>query len=695
MDRGHSKYKRKQSGMALATLLTLVAVLIVLPISLFSYDMVKYNLAQLQLKHCVDSAALAAGCGVTGSNTGSLTTTEQAAMAQALYMFQQNGILGNALSTATSSYAASSGTQNPNIMVTGNKSALYFQFINPYTMTQVGLGGANGKIIRVTGFYGFVPDFAKIMGLNNGVYQVVQQSDGGLPQLDVVLCFDISASMDDYTKVCLVNRYAKSTSNTSNSASGYSANGYNGYTFVAQDYLYAAVKSTSVNGTATNAVWPMNMDLCDQCSINANGSGHGAQTATKPPYSQGNSNLTSNTFTDIVVPLDYSTSCSQAVTISGTYKGTSYTYAFPAGAQGIAVLVEAARGNLESTANATAAGLYVDSSGRALGQLGGATGVKCQPGWFAAYYTALFTVMEPSGGVQTLSLPSNAAFTLTSISSQSALPLRHPIGDGIAAAESFFQVLFTDADVHFGLVAFNDTVGTSANSNYGTWLSLYGNYTPPPAATPYPCDGEEPPVPYLPLNPNTPGAAGSNYDTNNPPAAYGSVNACLYNSSSTIPTASGSGYTAQTLPPYSVCAIGGTYIATAINKALAMLLPTGQSAADGTAGLNLARPGSTKAIVLFTDGLPTGPGSDSGSSDPNAQAAATAAGSNGIPVYTIGLSLIPGLQSTQATVLTDASGSTGIAALSGNGATFTQTTNSGQLTAVFQHVARQLVQLVN
>jgi len=355
----------------------------------------------------------------------------------------------------------------------------------------------------------------------------------------------------------------------------------------------------------------------------------------------------------------------------------------------MAVLVEAARGNLESKTTAQAAGCYIDAQGRALGQPSGATGVTCQPGWFAAYYVTLYAVLEPAGAIQSLSLPGNSTFTLTSVSPSGHIPLRHPIGDGIAAAEDFFQILYNDADVHFGLVGFSDMVGSNNQSNHGPFFSLYQNVDVSPST--YPSDGLEPAVPYVPLS-LTAGAAGSNYDTNIPPLAFpvNSVNDAIYNSIGNI----SNGSYAWTMPPYTVTEEGGTAIAAALNAAVDMILPTGKTAADGTPGLNLARPGATTAIVLFTDGLPNG-GNDSGASDPDAQAAATTAGQNGIPIYTIGLSLIPGLEATQAQILTDTPGSSGIAALSGNGASFAQTTSATQLDAVFQSVARQLVQLVN
>ncbi|HEY9757222.1 MAG TPA: VWA domain-containing protein [Oculatellaceae cyanobacterium] len=663
-----SRKLRSQRGLAITTIMSFIAAFIIGPVSVLVYEMVKYNIAQQELKHCVDAAALAAACAVTGSSNGSITVTDQMAMQQAICMFQQNSILGVNLTGATYTYDPQPGGTAAPSTIAANASALYFQFLNPVGMVQVGMGGTNGKIVRITGLFGFVPDFAAFIGLPKTSFPVVAQSDGGLPQLDVVLCFDLSASMDDFTNVCLVNRYASSKS-TTNTSSSYSTLAYNGYTIIAQNNLYTAISATNSTGTAVNAAWPMQLDEGGGVdgTVQWNSSGHGVHTAHLPPYAQGSSSLTSSTYTDMVVPLDGSTNCANAVTITGNYGTSSYTYSFPAGSQGVAVLVEAARGNLESATAASAAGLQV-VGGKALG-------VTLQPGWFAAYYTAVMGVVTP----QNTTLPGNSVFTMTSMTPNN-MPLRHPIGDGIAAAESFFQVLNNDADVHFGIVCFSTSIGTTYNSTQSNEYAMYTNNS---LTSPYPGEPIAAPLPYVALQ-STAGPAYSNYSSTTP-AASTSVNGSLYTSSGTV--------SGQTLPPGTCVAEGGTNISAALNGALAMFLPTTKSTPDGTQGKALSRKGSTQAIVLFTDGLPT-MGGDSGTSDPSSQAVATAAQSAGIPIYTIGLSLVSSLTSEQTAVLTDSPGTTGIAALSGNGATFTQTSSSNTLTAVFQNVARQLVQLV-
>lgn len=140
----------------------------------------------------------------------------------------------------------------------------------------------------------------------------------------------------------------------------------------------------------------------------------------------------------------------------------------------------------------------------------------------------------------------------------------------------------------------------------------------------------------------------------------------------------------------SLVAYGGTDIAGALQAAVRQLKPTDKG------GEGLSRKGSTKAIVLFTDGLPTA-SSVGGSPTADARSQAYVANQAGIPVYCIGLCLVPSLQDSQTAILTDQNSSPtsgGIAGIAGNGAAFYQATDSNQLNAVFENVARALVQLV-
>jgi hypothetical protein len=622
---------------------------------MFVFEMARYNLAAQQLKNCLDSAALAAACSTTGSNAASPGATQTIAMNAAMYMYQQNSILSFPLTSTPA--PAGYGTTNPSWSPVTNQAQLYFEFLDPVTKLPVSYGSANGKILRVFGSWGFTPITAQFTGLNIGPYVIQDQSDGGLPQLDVVLCFDISSSMDDFTNISLVNR-----SDNGSSGIAYTLPGAvtpvtdptTGIVYKQQGPLYYAINSNNPLGTSVNATCPMDLDnganpSPTQGMYQFNVGGHGTQTSSPPPQTTTQTSTSNGglSFTDLVVNLDGTATESTGITVNG--------FPFPADDathKGLGVLVEAARGNLESTAIATAAHVPYTT-----------WGITPKSGWFAAYWDAAMSAQSgyPTGAVT---------------------PLRHPIGDAILASENFFQILNNDADVHFGLVTFGSGVGSGPGSNLGSMSAIENGYN----SGSWPSN-PTPPNPLIPLV-KAAGPTNSNYSTVIPPPTT-SVNGAMFCVNTVAPPLT---QITQTL-----VAEGGTNIQQSLDSALAMLL--GSKTTDATTTpmggpvQNLSRPGATRAIVLFTDGEPNY-NTDVGTSDPQCQLEAKGAKNAGIPIYTIGLCLVPSLQANQTTVLTDASGSNGIAALSKNGATFTQTTSASGLTAVFQNVARQLVQLV-
>jgi hypothetical protein len=229
-------------------------------------------------------------------------------------------------------------------------------------------------------------------------------------------------------------------------------------------------------------------------------------------------------------------------------------------------------------------------------------------------------------------------------------------------------------------------------------LTDYGDNALP--SNGYPPDGVICPNPMIALNP-LPGPTNSNFSTAAPPPAT-SVNGAIFRGPNGAAPYNEPGGGTEPYNFTTVCAYGGTNIADALDMALSMELnppafPKDPSTTPGTQGVggraaqNLSRAGATRAIVLFTDGLPT-EGGDNGTSDSYSKAEATCASTAGIPIYTIGLCMVSSLQSNQSTVL--GTSSNGIAGISGHGASFSQTTSAAGLNAVFQNVARQLVQLV-
>ncbi len=243
------------------------------------------------------------------------------------------------------------------------------------------------------------------------------------------------------------------------------------------------------------------------------------------------------------------------------------------------------------------------------------------------------------------------AYTAVSVSPQSgyqnayqqaAAARLQPIKDAKDASTMFTDIINTDTDCHFGFVAFDGEIGTAANSTED-WYSIDQDI-------PY-----GPPKPFaLPVVQLDAAPGNTNYAT---------VNAAIK----------------------SCVALGSTNIGAAVDKAVQELKAH-------------ARPGSVKAIVLFTDGQPTTPAGPL-DSDPwtNARKAAIEARDAGIPVYTIGLAQNQSIVAGETAILNDTNSDPangGMAGIAGHGGTFNLVTNSSQLRKTFEKIARHLVELV-
>jgi von Willebrand factor type A domain len=305
-----------------------------------------------------------------------------------------------------------------------------------------------------------------------------------------------------------------------------------------------------------------------------------------------------NYFTDLVVNLDGNSTFN-----SFTYNG----FAFPT----TAALVEASRGNLESTSIATAAGLDIN-----------ALGVTPQSGYRAAYEQAASAQIQP-------------------------------FSDVVNQVQTFLNKFSQSGDAHFGLVTFNDQVGSTGSAS--------DNYAASTISPDYPIGGNmNVPLPTIPLS-------------------------LTANNFTTIQTE---------LPLLRVG--GGLNVAQAINSAL------NQFDAQNS------RPGTIRAIVLITSGVPNL--SDSSGDPPNlasaaqqARQAAVAANQKGIPVYCVSIANDSTTQAAENAIYNDQNNDPtagGIAAISGHGAQAYQivwsnpTATQTQLNSVLANIARQLVAIV-
>lgn len=409
---------RPSNGQAMVVLGLILAVFAVMAVGLFGFEVSRMELAREQLRAACDSASLAAAATLANSDNVSTSSAQTQAMNTALTTFQQNEIIGVSLSGAT---IATSSTAVPG----ANQGSLSFQFLDPHNNNQpVGLGDPRGKIIQVNGAFWVQPAFGQYLGLSSAPVRV--SSLGGVPALDIALCFDVSASIDDQTPVTFVRRQwnpalAKVDYIVPPTRAGSPAGA------LAQGRIYDIVVPTPT-GSSLDGLYPQNLSDANDTNKNSyplhfsekRGTGQalglrGATDAGSPPgnFPPGVSGTGDQyTFTDMVVNIDGN------LQFGGI---TSNGFDFP----DIATVVEASRGNLETNA------LFTASKAN----------------------TGLPATVQPKAGYQA-EYQRLAAANI------------HPLGDAQSAAQQFLSVMNNNTDAHFCLVAFTSNAGTSANGTF-------------------------------------------------------------------------------------------------------------------------------------------------------------------------------------------------------------------------------------
>ncbi len=584
-------WRRSERGQSLLMLMMLILLVIVPLLSIITFEVARLYLAKQELQSASDAAVLAGTATLASSDNVDPLQAHKDAIEAAIKIFKANTVLGQALSRTTQVVSLS------NLSADLDEARVFFEFINPVTGAVEPMSSPNGKVVRVSSSTTRTLAFGKYVGINT--LNVNAVSTGAVPKLDMVICFDVSGSMDDQTPVTFVKRKWDATlgggKNVYSLVTG--ANGLmRGRIF---DILKPAATGSSLNACypqiLTEAFWEAKCYsseyLAQYYGVPGLRSGGIYPEAGRAPgnFPPGTAPTFDGmkVFTDVVVNIDGQT----------TFAGASYGgFAFP----DIATLTEAARGNLESDS------VYRSSKANT------AVFVSPRAGYQKAYFEAAAKQLKPMKEAQT------ALSTMT-------------------------QILNTDADVHFGFVAFDSSVGSDANSTE-TWYDL-DDYAPYGAKKGYP-------IPHVLID----SAAGK--------TAYAEVNKAI---DSCVP-------------------MGATNIGGAVHSAVQDLK-------------SHSRLGSTRAIVLFTDGEPTVP-SGPLSSDPkaNARMAAVEARDAGVALYTIGLAQNPVIIPDQTDILNDKNSDPttgGMAAIAGHGGTFNLVTDSSELRQTFAKIARRLVKLVS
>lgn len=418
---------RRPCGASMVALVLVIAFFAVLPLSLFGFEMSRVVMMQQQLQACADAAALAGTAALaSANNSGGVVGISQAqdvAMQAAYYTFTQNSVLQTAFTTNTTGRGAVQWLPlNPaNGAAPAGPPPMYQAILTLSLWDQTrtiwqSTGSTSADTIKVQAQYTDAPIFASALSTISPLpltETIDAVSFGGLPQLDLVLCFDISGSMDDQTNVTLVRRYWTGSSVA--------------YTNVGTTNTIFNIGAAGPTGTQLNATQPQNLAQAStgnfnsalRCSTNF---GSLVQEQGGPP---GN-------FTNPWMPIGATDFTDMVVTAPFTYTYNGISYNFP----NQAVCIEASRGNLENSTVLQESQGYTTNA-----QL---SGITPQSGYYNAYWNYVL---------------SNAS----------------PIAAARSAATQFFDTMNTSGNSHFGLVTFATTIG-SPSGTY-SWQNIDPSYS--------------------------------------------------------------------------------------------------------------------------------------------------------------------------------------------------------------------------
>jgi hypothetical protein len=664
-------------------------------LSLFAFDTVRAQMAQREIVALCDAASLAGTSMLATYDTSSpapigtsLTNAQYGASLYSYNLVRRGSLLGQTLMKTTQAANATDLGK-----LSAGESKFLYTLVDPTNnYSPVPLGDAKGKACKVEVAYGYQPQFFQTLGI--GMHVLKAHAVGGLPQVDAVLVFDYSGSMDDSTKVSFVCRSWDDTTNKIK---------YQVVAPTSGDSTMSNILSWNYGskpaGTNLNVLPPQSLQSSNDppatgkpllfipfLRVNPQGNkkeygtppgdctmayptGFGAPGTPQPHPPAANSDQ----YTDLIVNIANPGSAPYQQPLNGPNNPTSVypltvkfstnstyepdpllrgqTFTFPS----LAATIEAARGNLDSLANYNGALLYRGNTNN----------------W--AY--------PPSSQI---GRPWQRAYM------RLAMLHTQPLATALDGAyEGFFKKMNGLTDARYGLVGFSGSSGLnypadSSNLNaqtktedfrapYSTWSApnvgswWYNTSTASPGAAGYGNSSNSNPgfkIPRVALNHSLSQSTSFNNCTNQ-------------NYFNVASTANGL---------FAGRPMGQTDTAEALSAAVKMF---NNPATYDIATLPESRKASRKVIIFFTDGQPTG---GIGSTEANnTKSVAANCASQGIAIFTIGLNVTGNgtLSANQETFLGE---STGLAKLGSNGGKFFPVSDAASVKKAFTAVARRLVQ---
>jgi hypothetical protein len=397
---------------------------------IFSFEITTNNSARDELRSACEAAALAGAAALCSSNSTDPTTAHNNAEAAAQQTFVSNSVLGVLLSNtrlldSQNSTAAAALASNPPL----NGAIFYVEFLKADGTVAAWSDGA-GQVTHVCAVFGEQPPFGQYMNLLQT--NVTAQAEAGVPPMDIVMCFDVSDSIDDQSKVSCVKRWWNGSAiqyDIAKTNTGAAANGT----------IYQIFQPSPV-GSGINLEHPQELSaggggMSFDPTLRAGPSG---TESGAPPGNYPGTSTSSNPsdYTDMVANLDGKTAFSPPYTYVDP-SGTSWS--FPS----LGAVVEAQRGNLENPT------VFANS----MANTSMPAGFSPRAGYQAAYF--------------------NAAHNLAM-----------PIGAARVAAAQFFQIMSNSSNANFGVVCFGSGISTSPTKTSGTTNAIAWNYAAGGKVTP-------------------------------------------------------------------------------------------------------------------------------------------------------------------------------------------------------------------
>ncbi len=203
--------KRKEYGAAMLGLVISIFFFILF-CGLFAFDATRVQMAERELTAACDSAAIAGTAMLAsfdsspsgGTDSIPLSTAQIDACYYAYNMFSKGTMLGQPIAEKLNWVTTLQALKSPIAPYGCNVMTIISDPTNNYAPVQA--GDPNGKAVTMYACYGYVPVFLSALPFSIGETPILSFSTGGLPQVDSVVVFDYSGSMDDFTFVSFVRR---------------------------------------------------------------------------------------------------------------------------------------------------------------------------------------------------------------------------------------------------------------------------------------------------------------------------------------------------------------------------------------------------------------------------------------------------------------------------------------------------------